>query len=230
MKDILIKDNKLETMPIQVKDMDEKQGIVEFYANVFGVVDSDRDVSLPGSFSKTIKENRARLRHFLNHNMTQLIGAPKELKEDDKGLLVASQLNMNKQIGRDIFEDYKLYSEMGMSLEHSVGLEAIKYQISEEEEVRRVSEWKLWEYSTLTAWGANQEALTQNIKGLNKETIEYMLNKGNYSDERFKELEELNKLLNKTNALFSEPPQGTQNYEPLLSALNETEKLLTNGK
>jgi hypothetical protein len=43
----------------EIKGLDEK-GIVQFYANVFNNLDTDGDISLPRSFSKTIAENGKR--------------------------------------------------------------------------------------------------------------------------------------------------------------------------
>lgn len=220
-QDILSKNNDLD---YQIKDIDSRKGIVEIYVNAFNNEDSDGDISEQGSFSKTIQENQKRIKHFLNHNWTQLIGVPIEMKEDEKGLLVRSQLNMNKQIGKDVFEDYKLYSEHGKTLEHSIGVEAVK---RDDSNPKVVKEWKLYEYSTLTFLGANPETPLVNLKNVDTDLLELMLNKGNYSDTRFQKLENL---LNKTNALLNEPPCGTHKVsEPLLSKLKETQKLLTNG-
>jgi len=40
------------------------EGLVTFYANAFNNLDSDGDISMPGSFKKTLKENGKRLRHL----------------------------------------------------------------------------------------------------------------------------------------------------------------------
>ena len=46
----------------EIKDIDEKQGIVKVYANAFNNRDEDKQVSLPGSFTKTLKENLGRMK------------------------------------------------------------------------------------------------------------------------------------------------------------------------
>ncbi len=195
-----------------VKDVDHTGRIV-VAANAFGNVDSDQDVSMRGSFSKTLKENFNRLRWFLNHVRTQLLGVPLEGVETENYLQITGQINLNKQIGRDTFEDYKLYAEYGKSLEHSIGVDAIKYQ--DDQGIRKVSEWKLWEYSTLTSWGANERTPMIALKEQNPvgtiDWLELILRKGNYSDEKFMaietQLENLKSLL--------EPEQTTQEMQPI---------------
>jgi len=187
-----------------IKDIDEKKGIVTFYANAFNNVDSDGDVSVPGSFKKTIKENGSRIKHFLNHDPTKLVGVILELKEDDFGLLTVSQLNMKKQLGKDTFEDYKLYAEHGKTLEHSIRVEDIKRDKDDE---KKVLEWRLWEVSTLYSWGANEKTPLIEIKSM--DDLELMMREGHYSDEKAKKIEELynqlKQLIGQPEALGNEP-------------------------
>jgi HK97 family phage prohead protease len=170
-------------------DLDDRSGIVTVAANAFGNIDSDRDISMPGSFTKTIKDNFARLKWFLNHDRAQLLGVPLEAKETSEYLQVRGQLNLKKQIGRDTYEDYKLYAENGLSLEHSIGVDAIKYVEDRENNVRKITEWKWWEYSTLTSWGANERTPMIEMKGMDVlpdlAFLELKLKKGNYKDETY---------------------------------------------
>jgi hypothetical protein len=214
------------------------KGIVVVQANMFDNMDSDNDVSLRGSFKKTIKENFLRVKWFLNHDRTQLLGVPLEAHEKT-GLEVVGQLNMKKQISQDTLEDYILYHENGKSLEHSIGVNAVKYEVLEGDKVpvehrkngvqwmRLVSEWKWWEYSTLTNWGSNEMTPMLSIKSLTNidETIAWLeiMQKGNYTDERFKAIEDTMKTLR---SLRNEPPQSmasTQTTEPI-----DINKLLSN--
>jgi len=177
-----------------ITDLDGS-GVVTMAVNAFNNIDSDRDISMPGSFSRTIKENFARLKWFLNHDRTQLLGVPLEAQETKDYLVVRGQLNMNKQIGKDTYEDYKLYAEHGLTLEHSIGVDPIRYIIDKDNEVRKVQEWKWWEFSTLTSWGANDKTGLIELKSFNPlaqeaALMELKLNKGNYTDETFIEIEQ----------------------------------------
>lgn len=196
----------------QIKDLDEK-GRVLVAANAIGNVDSDNDISKEGSFDKTLREGFKRVKWLLNHGDI-LLGVPIEGKQNGKYLEMLGQLNMKKQISRDIYEDYKLYAEHGKTLEHSIGVNAIKWSMKDD--VREVTEWKLWEYSTLTRWGANEDTPMLGIKEAksNEDTLQLldlMLRKGKYSDERFNLIENKIKELK---SLMQEPVITTQENEP----------------
>lgn len=197
----------------KIEDVDEK-GRILVAANAIGNVDSDEDRSMDGSFNKTLKENFSRLKWFLNHNKEQLLGVPVEGKQDGRYLKLLGQLNMKKQISLDTYEDYKLYAEYNKSLEHSIGVEAIKKK--ENNGVRDVTEWKLWEYSTLTSWGANEDTPMLGMKAIGDyseqiDWLELKLRKGKFSDEKFKEID-LHLL--KLRSLCAEPDNSTHKHKP----------------
>lgn len=202
-----------KTFNSEIKDVDEK-GRVLVAANAIGNIDNDKDRSMDGSFNKTLKENFPRLKWFLNHDRTLLLGVPVEGKQNSGYLELLGQLNMKKELSRDTFEDYKLYAEYGRSLEHSIGVDALKY--AQKGDIREVTEWKLWEYSTLTSWGANEDTPMLGIKSIKEvpEAIDWLqlkLRKGNYTDEKFTEIE---KNLNILRSLCAEPEISTQVIQP----------------
>lgn len=172
--------------------MDEEKGIVTVAVNGIGIVDSQNDISMPGSFNKTLSENIGRMKWFLNHDTTQLLGVPLEGAEKDGNLVMVGQLNLAKQIGRDTLEDYKLYAAAGRTLEHSIGVQAIKRDPNDK---RKVLEWKMWEYSTLTSWGSNPQTFLVGIKNDNPATVADNIAfirqalKMRYTDERLKQYE-----------------------------------------
>lgn len=184
----------------KANDLDEVKGIVKVAVNGIGVVDSQNDISMPGSFTKTLSENIARMKWFLNHDVTQLLGVPLEGEEKDGNLIMTGQINLAKQIGRDTLEDYKLFAAAGRTLEHSIGVQAIK---RDKEDKRKVLEWKMWEYSTLTNWGSNPQTFLVDIKndspGDVRANIEFIRQalKMRYSDARLKEYEMRLDMLNK---------------------------------
>lgn len=197
-----------KSLKSQIKDIDQK-GVVVVAANAFGNVDGQNDISLKGSFSKTLNENFKRIKWFLNHDQNKLIGVPIEGAEDGSFLKLTGKLNLNKEIGRDVYEDYKLYAEYGKTLEHSIGVDAIKYDLKNQ--VREVSEWKMWEYSTLTSWGANEKTPMIALKSMEDELnwLNLIIKKGNYTDEKFKQIEKqvevLKSLLSEPNITQGEP-------------------------
>lgn len=184
----------------KANDLDEEKGIVTVAVNGIGIVDSQNDISMPGSFNKTLKENIGRMKWFLNHDTTQLLGVPLSGEEKDGNLVMVGQLNLAKQIGRDTLEDYKLYASAGRTLEHSIGVQAVK---RDEKDRRKVLEWKMWEYSTLTSWGSNPQTFLVGIKnddpGDVRDNIEFIRRalKMRYSDERLRDYEMRLDILNK---------------------------------
>ena len=207
----------------EIKDIDEK-GVVTFYANAFNVVDSDNDISLPGSFRKTIGENRSRLRHLKWHDPRFMPGAIKEISEDEIGLLSKSQLILNTQLGRETYEEYKALASVGQRMEHSVAVHPVKYSFNSNQ-VREVSEWKLTEVSTLTAWGANSSALTVEIKSLENYTREQLeqdivmlkalMNIRVYDDIKLEQIEKQINYLNELKAVIQPEPPATTDIDTL---------------
>lgn len=196
-----------------MKDLDESKGVVTIYINAFGNEDSDGDISLPGSFKRTFKNNGHTIQHWLNHERDKLLGVPIKLYEDDLGAVAVSQLNIRKQLGKDVFEDYKLFAEHGKTLQHSVRVMPVKFEEERDKDrtVRKVSEWKLvMEYSTLYGWGANQQTPLIDIKSLSD--LELMMREGNYSDEKGRLIEETYNKLKRL--LESDDPQDTPKKDP----------------
>ena len=176
----------------KANDLDETRGIVTVAVNGIGIVDSQNDISMPGSFNKTLKENITRMKWFLNHDTTQLLGVPLSGEEKDGNLVMVGQLNLSKQIGRDTLEDYKLYAAAGRTLEHSIGVQAVK---RDKNDKRKVLEWKMWEYSTLTSWGSNPQTFLVGIKNDDPTTVRQNIEfirralQMRYTDERLKQYE-----------------------------------------
>lgn len=185
-----------KTLEYQVKDIDSAKGIVTIAINAFNIEDSDGDISLPGSFKRTFKNNGNTIQHWLNHDRDKLIGVPIKLYEDKEHAIAVSQLNINKQLGKDVFEDYKLFAEHEKTLQHSVRVLPVKFEEdrSGDHYTRKVAEWKLiMEYSTVYGWGANQDTPLLDIKEM--KDLEIMMREGNYSDEKAKLIEDMyNKL------------------------------------
>lgn len=209
-----------------IEDIDEK-GIVKVAANAFGNEDAHKDISVKGSFTKTIAERFDRLRWYLNHDQKSLLGVPLEAVETEKHLVVTGKINLNKQIGKDIYEDYRMYAEAGKSLEHSVGVLPVKRDKADQ---RRVLEYKWFEYSTLTNWGANPNTPMLALKSEEDQAefitfLEKCLRNANYSDEKGKAIEQ--HIMQIKALIADEPSTDTlQNDKPL----PEYKSILTNLK
>ena len=207
-----------------IEDIDEK-GVVTMYVNAFGNVDSDGDISQKGAFTKTISEQFRRMKHLYRHNADLQIGLPIEMKQDDFGLLVRSELNLKKPIAMDVYTDYHQAKRLDRPMEHSIGFK-VKKRDTKNRAI--ITEYELWEYSTVT-WGANELATMVDLKSLkNPEQIIEKMNilvemyNANYTDGRLRQIENALKSL----ADF-EPSEGTQNIEPVNESDNLLKSLIT---
>lgn len=148
-----------------IKDIDATGRTVQFYGSAFNNEDSDGDIIMPGAYTKTILENgpssrQPRIKHLLQHNTRCIIGKFTELVEDQKGLLCTSVLADTA----DANDALALY-ELDL-FEHSVGFQTIKWEgdnTDPENYLRRLTELKLWEVSSVT-WGANADTPLVGIK------------------------------------------------------------------
>jgi HK97 family phage prohead protease len=184
-------------LSIEVKDMDNAKGIVTAYANAYNFKDSDGDISAYGSFDKTVGENFKRIRVLKDHNPTMMIGVPLAIDtKDSYGLLTTTQFNMNKDLGRDMYEDVKLMHSSGLNAELSIG-----YQVLQRDAKNKsiIKEYKLMEYSFLSSWGANELSTVQGIKSIKSHYgfMELLTKAYNlpYSDSRLTQIEALLKMV-----------------------------------
>ena len=192
---------KAVSVPGVVKDVDTKKGIVKGYFAVFGNVDSDNDIIEPGAFAKSIKERgpdgTKRIKHLKYHDTRLVPGVPTQLGEDEFGGWFVSQLAKNEAgefttLAKDTLIEY----EAGVITEHSHGFNVLQKEI-DESGIRHIIESRLWEFSSLGAWGANSLTRTEYVKNLKSEedVIEYMSNLterlkiGAFSDDYLERLE-----------------------------------------
>lgn len=194
----------------EVKGLDDAQGVVEAYANAYNNEDSDGDISHPSSFVKTVSEGIKKIRVLKNHDQNLMIGVPKEIDaQDPYGLKTVTQFNMNTSLGRDMYHDVKLITDNGQEADLSIGYRVIR---RDQKNSKIIMEYKLREYSFLTAWGANSMAVATGVKSLDSlEALMAHLTKMYnlpYSDTRLLQVENILK------ALTDAPDNSTQKDEP----------------
>ena len=204
---------ELKQLSYSLKDLDETKGVVTAYANTYNFKDSDGDISAYGSFDKTVTENFKRIRVLKDHNPTMMIGVPLAIDtKDTYGLLTTTQFNLNKDLGRDMFEDIKLMTSSGLNAELSIGYKVMQRDVKNKS---IINEYKLMEYSFLSSWGANELSTVQGIKSIKStygilELIEKSYNL-DYSDNRLRQIETLLK------SLSNEPLEtDTLNEKPII--------------
>jgi len=206
-----------KSIPLKVKDIDAKQGIVSGYFSAFGMPDSDGDIIKKGAYAKTIQErgpksSQPRIKHLLDHDTTKAIGVIQELTEDDYGLFYVSKLGTHT-LGKDALLMY----EEGIITEHSVGFKTVKEQKSGE--YNEMTELMLWEGSGLQCWGANPNTPVAGVKSLVKDSPDKVFDrldkltkalKSGYTDDTIQLFEiEIQQIKQAIKDSLAEPPKST---------------------
>lgn len=209
----------------EIKDLDESTGTVVFYGAVFGNEDLGGDTLMKGAASKTIRENFKNIRHFKHHNSSLMPGVIKEISEDGYGILVKSSLILSTQTGRETYEEYKAMASVEKSMDHSIGYKTIKFDEDRNDPTvwkRILREIKLFEVSTLTAWGMNPLAQTVSVKGFDDLDFNLLLNEQKYFDQLLKcrfpdaKLEHIEQVKKHIDAIVLSRKQSTQPRQILL--------------
>jgi len=192
-----------KSIPVEIKDLDIKQGVVTGYFAAFGNWDDGGDMIEKGAFKKTIQERgpdsaQPRVKFLMNHNPDMILGVPQVLKEDKAGLYFESRI-VPTALGLDTL---KLY-EAGVITEHSIGYDAITVKYDESLMTawgpgRVLKELRLWDGSAVT-WGMNSQTPTLGVKVLTDPVtarlsaqlaaMDAILHKGTLTDEAFTEIE-----------------------------------------
>jgi len=219
--DFIKSDKKNDLENSVIKDIDNKKGVVTLQISQFNKYDSDRDRMLKGAFDYTFKnENQV---HLLDHKVGTgtFVGLP--INKCPDSLIIESQLNLNKTIGKDLLSDYEFGLKFGRSLQHSQGFTSKKGDYEENEkggfDFKQVS---MHEYSTVL-FGAESQTPVHSVKS-DKSVLDYLelmnerLKFGFVSHERGLEIE---KHLNIIKQLLEEPVKEIKSAEEI----EEEEKL-----
>lgn len=185
---------EVKSTDIAFKDLDSKQGIVVGYFSAFGNKDADGDIIVQGAYAKTIQERgpksaRPRIKHFLDHSRYNTVAIIQDLQEDSIGLQYVS-----KKGRHTAGEDWFKMCEDGIITEHSVGIETL--QNDKKSDANYLTELRLWEGSSLQAWGSNFQTPIVGVKELTIKQIgdrfsllEKAIRNGTYTDDTFGKLE-----------------------------------------
>lgn len=209
---------KYKALDYKLQDLSQKEGIVKIRISAYNNIDSFGDVMLPGAFTKTIKEQKQRIKHLLNHDNEYLLGYPIEFIDNPKGLDVVSKMdifNTGDLTANGIFQKYLFFNEGGRTLEHSIGYFAIKEEEitdkDKDKEINYLKEVMLVEYSTILKWAANEKTPLLSIKSIESQSDFHKL---------LEKLEELNEKISNIS-----PAKATELIEK-----NEPTKLVTQNQ
>jgi HK97 family phage prohead protease len=209
-----------------IKDVDRKQNIVTGYFSAFDIKDSDGDIIRKGAFKRSIEEwyPKGRIKHLMNHNPSQPLGTLTILKEDDYGLYYESKVGTH-----NLGQDFIKMVESDLIKEHSIGFSVIKE--SKGKDGNEMTDLKLYEGSSLTAWGANEYTPLTGMKSLVEvkdriKSFEKFVRNTDATDEaiemcllEIKQLHQFVHTMSTAKAVDETPLQG-KSEEELLIAIN----------
>jgi len=138
-----------------VKSRRKDNTVISGYASVFGVIDTHNDLVVKGAF-KNAESHKVKL--LWQHDVTKPIGIISLLKEDEYGLLLEAEININTVAGAEAAELIKQKAVAGLSIGFSINSSDYNKEGS-----RVISDVELREISIVT-FPANQHAEIQCIK------------------------------------------------------------------
>ena len=130
----------------EVKGFDD-EGVFEGYASVFREVDQGKDAVVPGAFARSIIERGVKgVKLLWQHDPTEPLGFITELKEDQHGLFIKAQLNLDVSRAREALSLMRQGALDGLS----IGYKTIKSKRDERKGIRHLIDLDLWEVSLVT--------------------------------------------------------------------------------
>lgn len=146
----------------EIKTVDEDKGVFQGYLSCFHNTDSYKDIVEPGAFTKTINDARGRGGKYLfpllwQHDTKEPIGGFLEMREDNHGLFVKGQIDLNTTLGQRAYSGLKMGYLDGLS----IGYDTIKQKYAGE--IRHLLEVRMWEGSIVT-FPANPATRVNGVK------------------------------------------------------------------
>ncbi len=140
----------------EVKFEDSGAARIEGYASVFGNVDSDNDIVLPGAFKDSIGKRLPKM--LYQHKQDKIPGIWERAAEDSKGLIMVGK-TLNTSLGRDTAEEVR----SGALDTMSIGYVARKASFDKAKSIRSLIDVNLYEVSLVT-FPSNDQAIITRVK------------------------------------------------------------------
>lgn len=151
---------KADIKIIEEKD-NQSQGVVEAYVSIFDNIDLVGDIIRRGAFSESL--NAKMPKGVWMHNWDEPIAKTLKAFEDEKGLFIRGQFNLETQRGKEAYSDIRF----GIIDEFSIGFKILDYEWDEQDN-RIIKKVKLYEWSPVLA-GANPATELVSVKDEKKE-------------------------------------------------------------
>ena len=168
----------------ELKAMDDNAGLFEGYVAVFSNLDGNGDVIDRGAFTKTIREarevkERDKTPYILpllwQHQEKDPIGGIIDAHEDDHGLYIRGQYDLDIEQGRRAYSGAKKGYLRGLS----IGYDPVK-SVWDQKHIRHLTEIRLWEGSPVTFPANVLAGITQVKNGTGPQESKRVTGKGSW--------------------------------------------------
>lgn len=145
-------------VPFQIKAI-SPDGLFSGYGSVFNVVDSYKEVVVPGAFAESLDNKTPSL--LWQHRSGEPVGVYTSVREDAVGLYVEGKLALKTVRGAEAYELLKMGAITGLS----IGFVTREDSYDKVTGIRTLKKLDLWEVSLVT-FPANDAARVSAVKGI----------------------------------------------------------------
>lgn len=168
--------------PVELKAVDDSSGKFTGYGSVFGVIDSYNESVEKGAFLESLSKHGMPALLW-QHRSSEVCGVYTVAKEDERGLYLEGQLNLETQVGREAYALLKQGALNGLS----IGFRPLVEEVNKETGVIHIKKLRLYEVSIVT-FPANEDATVGSVKSAHSSIrdFEEFLREAGYSQEAAK--------------------------------------------
>lgn len=148
-----------KSVNLTVKSFDDATGTATFIASVFGNVDHDEDIIVPGAFTKSLTKRRPKFIADHNWSVAAKLGKVTDSRETPEGLEVTVEFGLHNPLAKQVYEDFKFDPEQ----EFSIGFTIPKGGSEFKNGVRYIKSAELYEVSNVLV-GANPATRLVGVK------------------------------------------------------------------
>lgn len=151
-----LKFNMPVTLKIVETKADDEKGIIEAYVSIFDNVDLVGDIIKRGAFAESLAKKLPK--GVWGHDWNVPVAKTLEAREDEKGLYIKAQFNLDTQRGQEAYSDIKF----GIIDEFSIGFRVLDDEWTEDN-IRVITKARLYEWSPVLV-GANPDTELISVK------------------------------------------------------------------
>lgn len=148
-----------KSVNLSVKSLDDATGTATFIASVFGNIDHDEDVIVPGAFTKSLEKRRPKFIADHNWSVGAKLGKVLSSNETPEGLEITVEFGLHNPLAKQVYEDFKFDPEQ----EFSIGFTIPKGGSEFKNGVRYIKSAELYEVSNVLV-GANPATRLVGVK------------------------------------------------------------------